>query len=155
MEILTGFIIAGFIYYSGYLVMENKIGINNFFSFLAAMMLAYQPIRSLASINIVVNQGFAAAKRIFEIIDTKIHIKEEENSKNLTIKDASISFKNVNFSYPSSDQHAVKNIDLKIIEIKDLEIGIYNWSIDFANKKQVTKNWDNEQFKQIYINVSN
>ena len=114
MEILTGFIIAGFIYYSGYLVMENKIGINNFFSFLAAMMLAYQPIRSLASINIVVNQGFTAAKRIFEIIDTKIHIKEEENSKNLTIKDASISFKNVNFSYPSSDQHAVKNIDLKI-----------------------------------------
>ena len=60
------------------------------------------------------NQGFTAAKRIFEIIDTKIHIKEEENSKNLTIKDASISFKNVNFSYPSSDQHAVKNIDLKI-----------------------------------------
>ena len=114
MEILTGFIIAGFIYYSGYLVMENKIGINNFFSFLAAMILAYQPIRSLASINIVVNQGFTAAKRIFEIIDTKIHIKEEENSKNLTIKDASISFKNVNFSYPSSDQHAVKNIDLKI-----------------------------------------
>ena len=114
MEILTGFIIAGFIYYSGYLVMEGKIGINNFFSFLAAMMLAYQPIRSLASINIVVNQGFAAAKRIFEIIDTKISIREDENSKNLTIKDASISFKNINFSYPSSDQHAVKNLNLVI-----------------------------------------
>ena len=114
MEILTGFIIAGFIYYSGYLVMEGKIGINNFFSFLAAMMLAYQPIRSLASINIVVNQGFAAAKRIFEIIDTKISIREDENSENLTIKDASISFKNVNFSYPSSDQHAVKNLNLVI-----------------------------------------
>ena len=114
MEILTGFIIAGFIYYSGYLVMEGKIGINNFFSFLAAMMLAYQPIRSLASINIVVNQGFSAAKRIFEIIDTKISIREDENSKNLTIKDASISFKNINFSYPSSDQHAVKNLNLVI-----------------------------------------
>ena len=114
MEILTGFIIAGFIYYSGYLVMEGKIGINNFFSFLAAMMLAYQPIRSLASINIVVNQGFAAAKRIFEIIDTKISIREDENSENLTIKNASISFKNVNFSYPSSDQHAVKNLNLAI-----------------------------------------
>ena len=114
MEILTGFIIAGFIYYSGYLVMEGKIGINNFFSFLAAMMLAYQPIRSLASINIVVNQGFAAAKRIFEIIDTKISIREDENSKNLIIKDASISFKNINFSYPSSDQHAVKNLNLVI-----------------------------------------
>ena len=114
MEILTGFIIGGFIYYSGYLVMEGKIGINNFFSFLAAMMLAYQPIRSLASINIVVNQGFAAAKRIFEIIDTKISIREDENSENLTIKNASISFKNVNFSYPSSDQHAVKNLNLII-----------------------------------------
>ena len=114
MEILTGFIIAGFIYYSGYLVLEGKIGINNFFSFLAAMMLAYQPIRSLASINIVVNQGFAAAKRIFEIIDTKISIREDENSENLTIKNASISFKNVNFSYPSSDQHAVKNLNLII-----------------------------------------
>ena len=114
MEILTGFIIGGFIYYSGYLVMEGKIGINNFFSFLAAMMLAYQPIRSLASINIVVNQGFSAAKRIFEIIDTKISIREDENSENLTIENASISFKNVNFSYPSSDQHAVKNLNLVI-----------------------------------------
>ena len=114
MEILTGFIIGGFIYYSGALVMEGKIAINSFFSFLAAMMLAYQPIRSLASINIVANQGFSAAKRIFEIIDTKIDIKEDKNLGDLIIKDARISFKGVNFSYPASERHAVKNLDLLI-----------------------------------------
>ena len=45
-----------------------------------------------------------------------------------------------------------KNIDLTDTEIKDLEIGIFNWTIDFADAKQVIKNWENEQFKKIYIN---
>ncbi|MDA9090396.1 ABC transporter transmembrane domain-containing protein, partial [Pelagibacteraceae bacterium] len=60
MEILTGFMIAGFIFFSGKLITAGELEVNNFFSFLAAMMLAYQPIRSLATINMVAYQGTAA-----------------------------------------------------------------------------------------------
>ena len=69
MEILTGIMIAILIFYSGKLIMNNQLSINNFFSFLAAMMLAYQPVKSLATINVGFGQGMAAAKRILPIID--------------------------------------------------------------------------------------
>ena len=108
MEILTGFIIAGFIYYSGYMVVNGQIEINTFFSFLAAMMLAYQPIRSLAAINIGIHQGLAAVKRIFEVIDTKTAVKDLNSSNILKIKTGSIKFKKVYFSYPAVKEHAVK-----------------------------------------------
>ena len=61
MEILTGFMIAGFIF-SGSLISSGELQVNQFFSFLAAMMLAYQPIRSLATINMVVFSGAAELK---------------------------------------------------------------------------------------------
>ena len=57
MEALTGFMIAGFIVFSGKLIASGELGVNNFFSFLAAMMLAYQPIRSLVTINMVAYHG--------------------------------------------------------------------------------------------------
>ena len=75
MEILTGFMIAGFIYFSGTLISSGELQVNQFFSFLAAMMLAYQPIRSLATINMVVFSGAAGAKRIYNVIDQPIKIK--------------------------------------------------------------------------------
>ena len=62
LETLTGIMIAGFIYYSGFLMAAGEIGINNFFSFLAAMMLSYQPIRSLATLNMTIYQGTAASE---------------------------------------------------------------------------------------------
>ena len=71
MEVLTGIMIAILIFYSGKLVVKNEIDVNNFFSFLAAMMLAYQPVRTLSSLNITVNQGLSAAMRILPIVDTK------------------------------------------------------------------------------------
>jgi len=114
MEVLTGFIIAGFIYYSGIMVSRGEIEINNFFSFLAAMMLAYQPVRSLASINIGINLGLASAKRIFEILDVEITIKDKENAKKLNLNGGNISFKNVYFSYPETNEQAVKNINLNV-----------------------------------------
>ena len=114
MEILTGFIIAGFIYYSGYMVSKGQIEINNFFSFLAAMMLAYQPIRSLASINIAINQGLAATKRIFDVIDTEVTVKDKINAKKLELENANIKFENVYFAYPNTKEKAVKNINLDI-----------------------------------------
>ena len=96
MEALTGFMIAGFIVFSGKLIAANELSVNSFFSFLAAMMLAYQPIRSLATINLVAYQGAAAFKGISMIIDKKIEIKEENNPK-LVIKNSNIKFNNVSF----------------------------------------------------------
>ena len=77
METLTGFMIAGFIFYSGKLISAGELEINNFFSFLAAMMLAYQPIRSLATINMIAYHGAAAAQRIFTVIDNPIVTKND------------------------------------------------------------------------------
>ena len=114
MEILTGFMIAGFIYFAGALIHRGEIGLNNFFSFLAAMMLAYQPIRSLATINMLVYQGTAAAERIFGMIDEKIQIKNEEKLPSLKVKNGNIKFKNVSFQYRTGKDSAIKNINLNI-----------------------------------------
>ena len=114
MESLTGFMIAGFIIFSGKLIAAGELGVNNFFSFLAAMMLAYQPIRSLATINMVAYQGAAAFKRISEIIDKEIEVKEILGNPNLSLNNTNIHFKNVEFKYQSTNQKAVKNINLEI-----------------------------------------
>tara|TARA_B110000967_G_scaffold113985_1_gene116641 strand:+ start:13 stop:1755 length:1743 start_codon:yes stop_codon:yes gene_type:complete len=114
METLTGFMIAGFIFYSGKLISAGELEINNFFSFLAAMMLAYQPIRSLATINMAAYQGAAAAKRIFEVIDTPILIKNEIGLPNLKIETCNIKFKNISFHYLNVKEKAVKNINMEI-----------------------------------------
>ena len=113
METLTGIMIAGLIFYSGKLIVDGTLDINNFFSFLAAMMLAYQPVRSLATANMGINQGLSAAKRILPIIDEKNSIIEKINSSNLNLDNGEISFKNINFKYQSSND-ILKDINLTI-----------------------------------------
>ena len=114
MEILTGFMIAGFIFFSGKLIATGELEVNNFFSFLAAMMLAYQPIRSLATINMGAYQGAAAFKRISDVIDKDIKIKNDNSLPSLNIKNTEIHFDNVGFKYESTKERAVKNINLDI-----------------------------------------
>tara|TARA_B100000795_G_C22798673_1_gene440671 strand:- start:786 stop:2528 length:1743 start_codon:yes stop_codon:yes gene_type:complete len=114
METLTGFMIAGFIFYSGKLISLGELEVNNFFSFLAAMMLAYQPIRSLATINMVVYQGTAAAKRIFEVIDEPIKTRHDDKLPNIEVKESNIKFKNINFHYLNTKEKAVKDINIEI-----------------------------------------
>ena len=114
METLTGFMIAGFIYYSGSLIAVGEIGINNFFSFLAAMMLAYQPVRSLATVNMLIYQGAAAAIRVFKIIDREIKIKDETDLPKLEVKNSNIKFENVSFQYETGKERAIKNISIDI-----------------------------------------
>jgi|TARA_X000001036_G_scaffold432300_1_gene467966 subfamily B ATP-binding cassette protein MsbA len=114
MEILTGFMIAGFIFFSGKLIASGELGVNNFFSFLAAMMLAYQPIRSLATINMAAYQGAAAFKRISKIIDREIKIKELIDAPNLVLKNSDIEFKNVGFKYDTTNEKAIKGINIDI-----------------------------------------
>ena len=113
MEVVTGIMIAILIFYSGKLIMNDQLSINNFFSFLAAMMLAYQPVKSLATVNVAFGQGLSAGKRILPIIDQQNKISTNENGKILDISNASIKFQNINFSYKSN----LNNIVLKDINI--------------------------------------
>ena len=114
METLTGIMIATLIYYSGKLIINNEIGINNFFSFLAAMMLAYQPVRSLATLNISVNQGLVAAHRILPVIDQKNKIIENESDKLLNLTKGNIKFVNVDFSYNGNKPETLKSVNLNL-----------------------------------------
>jgi len=112
MEVLTGIMIAILIFYSGKLIAMEELSVNNFFSFLAAMMLAYQPVRSLSTLNVILNQGLSAASRILSVVDTQRLIKNKDNSKDLNIKKADIEFKDVMFSYNQSDGEVLKKINL-------------------------------------------
>ena len=114
METLTGFMIAGFIFFSGKLIAAGELEVNSFFSFLAAMMLAYQPIRSLATINMAAYQGATAFKRISDIIDKNIEIKNDESLPDIEIKNTNIIFNNVSFKYQMTNEKAVSNINISI-----------------------------------------
>ena len=113
MEVLTGIMIAILIFYSGKLILKSEIDVNNFFSFLAAMMLAYQPVRTLASLNVIVNQGLSAANRILPIIDTKNKIFSLPDSNDIKISEAKINFDNVKFAYETQEGDVLKGIDLE------------------------------------------
>ncbi len=113
METLTGIMVAVLIFYSGKLMAKGEVDINNFFSFLAAMMLAYQPVRSLSTLNMIINGGLSAASRILPIIDQKNSIKNSNSAKPLEIKDAGINFNNVNFSYEVNEGQTLQSINLK------------------------------------------
>ena len=112
METLTGFMIAILIFYSGKLMVDGRLDINNFFSFLAAMMLAYQPVRSLSTLNMVLNQGLSAAARILPIIDNENKIKDSISAVNINIQKAKIIFENVNFHYDKVEGEVLKKINL-------------------------------------------
>ena len=114
MEPLTGIMIALLIFITGKLIISGEIDINNFFSFLAAMMLSYQPVRSLATLNVGINQGLSAARRILPIIDMKNKIIDHDKSMNLNIKNCDIDFINCNFKYNEKQDFILKNINLKI-----------------------------------------
>ena len=112
MEFLTGIMIAFLIYFSAKLVARGELEVNNFFSFLAAMMLAYQPVRSLATLNISIQQGISGATRVLPIIDDIPEIKEKNNAKDLNLNEGTIKFENVNFKYPNTQKNILNSINL-------------------------------------------
>ena len=112
MEFLTGIMIACLIYAAAILIANEEIEVSNFFSFLAAMMLAYQPVRSLATVNITIQQGLAGAKKVLPIIDQKPEIRDKGDVKNLRYENGEIVFENVNFDY-SEDDKILRSINLK------------------------------------------
>ena len=112
METLTGVMIALLIFYSGKLMSNNELDINNFFSFLAAMMLAYQPVRSLSTLNMVLNQGLSAASRILPIIDQKNNIIEMQDAININTTNSEVKFTDVNFSYNIDEGQTLNSVNL-------------------------------------------
>ena len=115
METLTGIMIAFLIFYSGKLIMSEELEINNFFSFLAAMMLAYQPVRSLATLNIGIQQGISAGRRIIPILDIKNEITNKEECDPIKLSKGEIVFNNVNFSYlKDAEQKTLKAVNISI-----------------------------------------
>ena len=120
METMTGVMIAILIYYTGKLIMNDEIDISNFFSFLAAMMLAYQPVRSLATLNIVINNGLVSAKRILPIIDQKSELQKNIDDKDLILDEGNIEFKDIKFSYENSKEENLEKTTLKNINLKML-----------------------------------
>tara|TARA_B100000795_G_scaffold243852_1_gene208005 strand:+ start:886 stop:2625 length:1740 start_codon:yes stop_codon:yes gene_type:complete len=115
METLTGIMIAILIFYSGKLILTNELNINNFFSFLAAMMLAYQPVRSLATLNITIGQGLSAAERILPIIDEKSNLTQNKNDTEIQIVNGDIEFKDVCFKYGSEAKDVLNHINLEML----------------------------------------
>ena len=113
METITGIAIAIVVFYGGHLSIKNEIEIGSFFSFLTALMLAYQPVRALAGVNIGISEGIMAAKRIYSLLDTVNKISDNSQGKILNIKNKDIVFDNVSFSYPDGTI-ALKNITTKI-----------------------------------------
>ncbi len=114
MEVLTGIMIAFLIFISAKLVMADDLEVNNFFSFLAAMMLSYQPVRSLATLNIAIQQGIAGARKVLPIIDNSPKIKDKKDSKNLIVENGQIEFDDVNFKYFGDEKKILKSINLII-----------------------------------------
>jgi subfamily B ATP-binding cassette protein MsbA len=113
MEVISAIAIAVVVFFAGYRSMQGAITLAEFVSFLAALMLAYQPVRALAGINIGIQEGISAAKRIYELIDQKNEIYHDENAPSLKLINASIEFKNISFTYPDGTQ-ALKNLSAKI-----------------------------------------
>jgi subfamily B ATP-binding cassette protein MsbA len=136
MEILTGIMIAILIFYSGKLIMTGQLSINNFFSFLAAMMLAYQPVRSLATINIGIGQGLSAGRRILPIIDTKVKISKNESGKKLLLNNGSIKFKNINLD---SLRKEISIVDQNTTLFDDTVLNNIKYAKPTASKDEVVK----------------
>ena len=115
MEVLTGIMIALLIFVSAKLIADNKLEVSNFFSFLAAMMLAYQPVRSLATLNMAISAGVTASRRVLPIIDDKPKIENIHSDKSLLVSDGKINFNNVKFQYVSnSEMQTLNDIEIEI-----------------------------------------
>lgn len=113
METITGMAVGIVVLAGGYLSINDQIEVGSFFSFLTALMLAYQPVRALSGVNIGMNEGLTAAKRIYQLLDNRDDISENFNKKDLIIDKKDIEFQDVSFNYPDGTK-AIKNISTRI-----------------------------------------
>ncbi len=113
METISAIAIAIVVFFAGYRSFQGALSLGQFVSFLAALMLAYQPVRALAGLNIGIKSGLVAVRRTYEIIDRINLVKEESHLPELKINKGNIEFIDINFSYPNNVQ-ALKGVNGKI-----------------------------------------
>jgi subfamily B ATP-binding cassette protein MsbA len=113
METLGGLFIALVVLYGGWQVIDESLTPGEFFAFITAMLLAYQPLKALANLNTNLQEGLAAAQRVFDILDIHPKIKSSTTAQKITIKGGEIVFKNVSFSY-SDQEITLEDISLNI-----------------------------------------
>ena len=113
MDAVTGFAVAIVVFAGGYQSINGDLEVGAFFSFLTALMLAYQPVRTLAGLNVGLNEGFAAASRIYQLLDNKITIKDKIDALELKLINGTINFKDVYMKY-SKGENVLNNINIEI-----------------------------------------
>jgi len=113
METISAVAIAIVVFFAGYRSFQGVLSLGQFVSFLAALMLAYQPVRALAGLNIGIKSGLVAVRRTYEIIDRINLVKEDSHLPELKINKGNIEFIDINFSYPNNIQ-ALKEVNGKI-----------------------------------------
>jgi subfamily B ATP-binding cassette protein MsbA len=113
METLGGMAVAGVILYGGHQVVIGARTPGTFFSFITAMLLAYQPMKMLASLNIGLQEGLAAAARIFSVLDLEPEIRDRPGAAAIRLTGGEIRFGDVTFDYPGG-AHALDRVDLVV-----------------------------------------
>lgn len=113
-EILGVFAAVLFLWFAGRDIVAGNLDPSRFFLFLFAMLSLMQPVRSLSHLNIDIQQGLAAAKRIFEVLDTEPKIKDQPKAIRIDSLKDKVTFHNISFSYNSSDKEVLSNINMEI-----------------------------------------
>jgi len=112
MEFLGGLGIAFIVFYGGYNVVQGISTPGTFFSFLAALLMLYEPVKRLSGVNNTVQQGLAAAARIFEVLDTSPEIQSKPGAKALPSVSRGIEYRDVSFKY--EEDWVIRNVNLNI-----------------------------------------
>lgn len=114
METLGGVAVGIVIFYGGYRVIHGNTDAGSFFSFITALLLAYEPMKRLANLNAALQQGLAGADRLFQMLDMEPAIQEAPNARDLSkpVKGA-VEFRNVGFAY-TSDRTTLNDLSLTV-----------------------------------------
>ncbi len=112
-EALGGVAVAMAIFYGGWRAQQGVLSLGEFMSFLAALLMAYQPLKGLASLNTALQEGLAAAQRIFAVLDVAPSITEKPEAKALAVEQGAIAYENVHFSY-DGETAALHGIDIAV-----------------------------------------
>ncbi len=116
MEILSGLSIGGIVWYGGLMIIEGKTTPGALFAFITAFVSAYRPFKSLLSLNINLQEGIAAAKRVFHILDIVPTIADDIDAKTVDFTNTDIIFKNIQLKFDK--KIALRHLDLKLEQAK-------------------------------------
>ncbi|MEW6673765.1 MAG: ABC transporter transmembrane domain-containing protein [Thermodesulfobacteriota bacterium] len=114
MELLAGVGIAFIIWYGGKSVFEGTSTLGTFSSFIGAVLMLYDPVKKISRVNNAIQEGLAAADRIFDVLETESDIRDPERPVTLTPGPHSVTFKDVSFTYAGVDTPVLKNINLDV-----------------------------------------